>query len=118
MDVARKLQIKPGTRVFVGNAPDGFVLELPEGARLVKAADDADAVLAFMEKRSDVAMATAFLGAALADRLAYVAYPKGGRRGTDLNRDILWELLAAGGIRPVRQVSLDDVWPALRFRPA
>lgn len=38
--------------------------------------------------------------------------------GTDLNRDVVWELLGDRGIRPVRQVSIDDVWSALRFRPA
>jgi hypothetical protein len=31
--------------------------------------------------------------AAKADRLARIAYPKGGQLGTDLNRDILWKTL-------------------------
>lgn len=35
-----------------------------------------------------------------------------------LNRDILWKRLAKEGIDSVRQVSVDDVWSALRFRPA
>ncbi len=50
--------------------------------------------------------------------LAYVwiAYPKGGR--ADINRDSLWPIVAEHtGMRPITQVSLDDTWSALRFRP-
>ncbi len=56
--------------------------------------------------------------AARADRLAWIDYPKGGRLGTDLNRDLLVAALAARGVQPVRQVSIDDTWSAPRFRPA
>ena len=36
---------------------------------------------------------------------------------TDLTRDHGWEAFAKAGWRPVTQVSVDDVWSALRFRP-
>ena len=78
----------------------------------------ADAVLLFVRMRADLDDAEALLAAARADRLAWVAYPKAGRLGTDLNRDRLAEALTALGLRPVRQVALDDTWSALRFRPA
>jgi hypothetical protein len=58
------------------------------------------------------------VAAARADRLAWISYPKGGRLGTDPNRDRLAAALAAHGVQPVRQVSIDDTWSALRFRPA
>jgi hypothetical protein len=45
-------------------------------------------------------------------------YPKARQLGTDLNRDSLWELLVGDGIRPVRQIAIDDTWFALRFRQA
>jgi hypothetical protein len=57
------------------------------------------------------------VGAATNDRLTWVAYPKSGQLGTDLNRDSLAALLIAGGIQPVRQIAVDEVWSALRFRP-
>jgi len=41
-----------------------------------------------------------------------------GKPGTDLNRDRLAAALADRGVQPVRQVSIDDTWSALRFRPA
>jgi hypothetical protein len=53
-----------------------------------------------------------------ADRLAWIAYPKAGQLDTDLNRDVLGKLLEEEGVRPVRQIALDEVWSALRFRPA
>jgi phage-related baseplate assembly protein len=52
------------------------------------------------------------------DRLAWIAYPKARQLGTGLNRDSLAATLAARGVQPVRQVSIDDTWSALRFRPA
>jgi hypothetical protein len=37
---------------------------------------------------------------------------------TDLSRDDFWELLTGAGLRPVTQISIDDTWSALRFRPS
>lgn len=56
--------------------------------------------------------------AARQDKLAWIAYPKAGQLGTDLNRDTLARAAAGLGIRPVRQIAIDEVWSALRFRPA
>ena len=80
---------------------------------------DADAVLLFaIDRDALTALQAPLVDAARADRVAWLAYPKGGQLGTDLNRDNLWETLAIASIRPVRQVSIDEVWSALRFRPA
>jgi len=47
---------------------------------------------------------------------AWLAYPKARQLGTDLDRDIIRELVPEAGLDPVRQVSLDDTWSALRLR--
>ncbi|MFF4316935.1 hypothetical protein [Streptomyces sp. NPDC001507] len=60
----------------------------------------------------------AALAAARCDALAWVACPKGGKLGTDLNRDTLAAALSEQGVRPVRQIAIDDTWSALRFRPS
>jgi hypothetical protein len=69
----------------------------------------------------DRASAKKHLGAivesARADQLTWVAYPKAGQLGTDLNRDSLASLLVDAGAEPVTQVSIDEIWSALRFRP-
>ena len=115
MDLSGKLQIKPGQSVAMLNAPAG--LELP-GVPVTAAAAEADAVVAFVTRRDDLASAEPAVTAARADRLAWIGYPKGGQLGTDLNRDRLAAALADQGVQPVRQVSIDDTWSALRFRPA
>jgi hypothetical protein len=114
VDLTAKLQIKPGQSVAVVNRPPG--LELP--GVVVAATADADAVVAFVARREDLGSAEQAVAAARADRLAWISYPKGGRLGTDLNRDRLVAALADQGVQPVRQVSIDDTWSALRFRPA
>ena len=115
MDVSSKLQLKPGQSVAVLNPPPGVTL--PD---VVAAADaaDADAVIAFVVRRDDLGSAAQAVAAARADRLAWIGYPKGGQLGTDLNRDLLVAALAGQGVQPVRQVSIDGTWSALRFRPA
>ena len=117
MDLADKLQIKPGTIVAILARPaDGPDLS---GFALSEEPAQAGAVIAFAH-RSDELTGTAMpaIEAARQDRLTWIAYPKAGQLGTDLNRDSLAAALAEQGVRPVRQVSLDDVWSALRFRPA
>jgi len=79
----------------------------------------ADAVVAFARNRAELdSVAVPAIEAARLDKLAWIAYPKAGKLGTDLNRDILAALLTERGVQPVRQVAIDDTWSALRFRPA
>jgi hypothetical protein len=115
MDVSSKLQLRPGQSVAVLNAPPGLVLPDVVAAA---SAEDADAVVAFVVRQDDLGSAEQAVAAARADRLAWIGYPKGGQLGTDLNRDRLVATLADQGVQPVRQVSIDDTWSALRFRPA
>ncbi|MER6472878.1 hypothetical protein [Streptomyces collinus] len=117
-----KLQIKPGQSVVVLGRPDDLDLDLDVAveAESVGEAASADAVVVFVTTSSDLlgADAQAAVDAARRDALAWVAYPKGGKLGTDLNRDRLAAALSERGVRPVRQIAVDDTWSALRFRPA
>jgi NAD(P)H-flavin reductase len=115
VDISSKLQLKPGQSVAVLNPPPGLVL--PEVVAAATAAE-ADAIVAFVVRQDDLGSAAQAVAAARADRLAWIGYPKGGQLGTDLNRDRLAAAMAGYGVQPVRQVSLDDTWSALRFRPA
>jgi len=80
--------------------------------------DEADVVIGFATRRDDLDRLEQVFLAARADRIAWLGYPKAGKLGTDLNRDRLVEAVAGRGVQPVRQVSIDDTWSALRFRPA
>jgi Bacteriocin-protection, YdeI or OmpD-Associated len=49
----------------------------------------------------------------------WVAYPKTTSKiATTLNRDCSWECITGAGYESVRQVALDHVWTALRFKKA
>jgi hypothetical protein len=119
MDVTAKLQIKPGQRV-AALAGDGEVPSVvTPDANPPADPGAADAVVAFARNKAELdTVAAPAIEAARQDKLAWIAYPKAGKLGTDLNRDVLAALLTARGVQPVRQVAIDDTWSALRFRPA
>ena len=109
-----KLQLKQGQAVVVFGLPAGLSLDLsinsgpPTGD---------DAILVFARESGALnELKAELLDAAAAGRMTWVAYPKAGGLGTDLNRDLLRERLAKWGARPVRQVALDDDWSALRIK--
>jgi hypothetical protein len=112
MDLTEKLQIKPGHSLAILNPPPGVTLPASTpGAQ----PSTASAVIGFAVHRDDLDQLGAVIGAALADRVAWIGYPKGGKLGTDLNRDRLAQALASHGIQPVRQVSIDGTWSALHL---
>jgi hypothetical protein len=114
MDLGEKLQIKDAP-LCVLNPPKQFQW----GGPTHKDPKTAKAVLLFIRNSDDLrAKVKPAVEAARRDAIAYIAYPKAGQLGTDLNRDNLWVMLEGQGIKPVRQIAIDDVWSALRFRPA
>ncbi|MFF2191399.1 hypothetical protein [Streptomyces sp. NPDC058157] len=120
MELSAKLQMKPGQRlVQLGAADDVPVLAARE-EEPAAAPGAGEVIVAFVRTRADLATSAAVtaIDAARSDRPAWIAYPKAGKLDTDLNRDVLREALAGHGVRPVRQIAVDDVWSAMRFRPA
>ncbi len=123
--LAAKLQLKNVPRLELIDVPDGYREQLAaviDGVEVDSEGADDDrpkGVLAFVTARADaVAVATRAFARVAPGGLAWIAYPKvGAGTATDVNRDILWETLMPTGWRPVRQVSIDDVWSAIRFRP-
>jgi hypothetical protein len=114
-DLAKKLNLKDGMRALVLGKPDDVDLED------IETTDDPapEAVIAFARDLGNVdSTCGPVIEAAKHDRIAWIAYPKAGQLGTDLNRDVLWKHLQEKGVQAVRQVSLNGVWSAMRFRPA
>jgi hypothetical protein len=113
-ELARVLNVKSGLELQVIGQPADVDL----GGLPTSTGAGADGVLLFVKTLAEVdASCEPLVEAARADRLAWIAYPKAGQLGTDLNRDILWRHLSTRGIQGVRQVAIDDVWSAMRFRP-
>jgi hypothetical protein len=113
LDISKKLQIPAGTPIFLVGAPNGF----DPGVQISKRVGGAAVLVFAVDSKSLGASARAAIDAAKEDRLSWIAYPKAGQLGTDLNRDRLVEAMKPYGIEGVRLVSLDDVWSAMRFRP-
>ncbi len=123
----RKLNFKGQTPILVLGAPESFAGELSQmkGETEVHVRPAKGAaygfVLAFAEMRSALVKAgravTQFLEG---DAVCWFAYPKGTSKkySSDLSRETVWDVLQPLGIRPVRQIAIDDDWSALRFRRA
>jgi hypothetical protein len=114
--LAKKLLVRPGLRVAVIGAPPTIDLVLAPGV-LPSERGPADIVLVYTRNRAALAAALAKATKRVADGgVLWVAYPKAGQLGTDLNRDILARALHAEGLEPVSQIAVDEVWSALRVK--
>src|SRR5262245_20812104 len=110
----KKLNLKKGMKTRVVGKPAGVSLSGVE----TTPSSNAQAVIAFVRTLADVEKSGApVVAAAKEDRIAWLAYPKAGQLDTDLNRDILWRHMLKKGVSGVRQVAIDEVWSAMRFRP-
>jgi hypothetical protein len=124
-DLATKLQLKKASRLELIGVPESYRESLAIALGDMTLEDEGaggeppEAVLAFVTGRDEaIAIATRAFARVAPGGLAWIAYPKGGAKtGTDINRDILWQMLLAIGWRPVRQIAVDEVWSAIRFRP-
>jgi hypothetical protein len=120
----KKLRLQPDQRLLFLNPPPGYVESLkplPKGAEVVPpTARDVDFCHLFAENSEQLAeLLPTALAACKHDALLWISYPKKSSKiDSDLSRDALWELPGANDLRPVTQVSIDQTWSALRFRPA
>ena len=114
---ADKLLIKPGSTVWSSHDDRlSLIGPLPSGVSVASGLDTATTAIVFAD---DAASIRAFLvkhGNDLAEpEHLWVLYPKGNQ--ADINRDTLWPIVGEHGLRPITQISVDDTWSALRFRP-
>ena len=120
----QKLQVRNGMRLRLMNPPDGVMdgfAGLPGDISLgSEGVSGFDALLAFVASRADLAvLAEPCVRMLPHDGLLWFAFPKkSAHLRTDISRDVGWEPLRAMGLRPVRAISINARWSALRFRPA
>lgn len=120
----KKLNLGSNVTILVVNAPDSFEAELASLAdvKILRKGSSKSQVLfaiGFAAKQSELDKVSASLaGATAGDAIVWVCYPKGTskRYRCEFNRDQGWSVLGNAGFEPVRQVSIDDDWTALRFR--
>ena len=122
--LSQKLQLKSNQRLLLLNLPEGYAAyldsELTRATLLTEAQEGSEAVLLFVNNLAEVAsLAPEAIRLVNPDSLLWMAYPKGSAKiKTDVNRDTLWQAVEPTGWRPVRQIAIDEVWSAMRFRPA
>ena len=121
--LVKKLRIQPGQRLLILNPPSGYIEslgDLPEGVEVSEKPEGKfDFVHQFVRDSTEFAdLSPKAMDAVKYDGLLWISYPKRSSKvATDLTRDVMWDLMADTGLRPVTQVSIDEVWSALRFRP-
>lgn len=112
--LSKKLNFKDDTKVRVIGKPVNVNL----GNMTITTSAKAEGIIIFIKTLAEVDKQCApVIDAAKEDRIAWIVYPKAGQLGTDLNRDILWKHMVKHDIQGVRQIAVDDVWSAMRFRP-
>jgi hypothetical protein len=122
----KKLGIKSKQKLLILHAPENYVEQiaalLPTEVKFVTSASETthfDVVIQFVNNKAEVEQETPKALAMVnpGGRL-WIAYPKQSSKvKTDINRDILWQIFPNSEWRPVTQISIDEIWSALRFRP-
>jgi hypothetical protein len=122
--VARKLGMNPGMRALILAPPPEYLellATLPDGLTVSSTADGMyPFVQIFARRLSEITkFARRFSKHATPNALVWISYPKkASRTDSDLSRDVIREAMSVAGWQAVSIVAIDEVWSALRFRPA
>ncbi len=122
----QKLNLGLPESILVLNAPDSFESELDqlEDIKILRTATSKTRMnfgIGFALKQAELdRVSTTLARAAEGDAVLWIAYPKKSSKKfqCEFNRDSGWKVLGAAGFEPVRMVSIDENWSALRFRRA
>jgi hypothetical protein len=118
----RKLGIKPGHRVALLGAPDGFedgtLGELPEGAKVVRrTGGKADVIVTFHTERGELERRLPALRAMMEPAAGlWIAWPKRASRvETDITEDVVREIALPTGLVDNKVCAIDATWSGLRL---
>ena len=122
--VARKLGMNPGMRALILAPPPEYLellAPLPDGLTVSSTADGMyPFVQIFATRLSEIiGFARRLSKHAAPNALVWISYPKkASRTDSDLSRDVIREAMSVARWQAVSIVAIDEVWSALRFRPA
>jgi hypothetical protein len=118
----RKLGIKPGHKLLLLGAPDGFAEEtlgeLPEDVTIGRrAAGKADVLVSFHTERRDLERRLPALRAAMEPAAGlWIAWPKKASRvPTDITEDVVREVALPTGLVDNKVCAIDATWSGLRL---
>jgi hypothetical protein len=111
----RKLGIKPGHRVMLLGAPEGFALD---GVTPVTRAQGlADVILSFHTERRDLEKRLPVLRERMEQNAGlWIAWPKrASKLPTDITEDVVREIALANRLVDNKVAAVDEVWSGLRL---
>src|SRR5215210_6781261 len=118
----RKLGIKPGHRVLLVGAPEGFtdgtLGDLPDGVEVrTRATGEADVIVAFHTRRAALAKRMPALRERMVPNAGlWIAWPKRAAKvETDLTEDVVRELALANALVDNKVCAIDETWSGLRL---
>src|SRR3954471_19404395 len=111
----KKLGIKPGHRVMVLGAPEGFALD--GVAPVTRARGLADVILSFHAQRAELERRVPVLRAHMEQAGGlWIAWPKkASGRATDVTEDVVREIGLANRLVDNKVCAIDDIWSGLRL---
>lgn len=121
--LAKKMKIKPGQRIALVNAPEGYANELKPLPADVELAESLrgkfDWIQLFVKNTAELnKLLPRVLKAMKPDTLVWLTYPKGTSKiQTDLTRDKGWDALGPAELKWVTLISVNDTWSAFAVRP-
>ena len=116
--------MNPGMRALIIAPPPGYLKLLapvPDGLTISSRADGTYPFMQiFATRLAELrAFAKKLPKHAAPNALLWISYPKKtSKTGSDLSRDVIREAMNSTGWRAVSIAAIDEVWSALRFRPA
>jgi hypothetical protein len=118
----RKLGIKPGHRVALLGAPDGFEADtlgdLPDGVGVVRrTGGEADVIVSFHTSRAELERRLPALRAMMEPAAGlWIAWPKRASKvPTDMTEDVVREIALPTGLVDNKVCAIDATWSGLRL---
>ncbi len=116
-----KLGIKPGYRVYLGNAPDDYERTLgglPDNTILLKSTrETADFIQFFAKSKTELEQQFPVLKEALAqDGMLWISWPKKAAKvETDVDEAVVRGTGLKNGLVDIKICAVDEVWSGLKF---
>ena len=117
----RKLGLRPGARIAILHAPDGFekaIEPLPHGATLLRRVSaDVDVMIFFTEQQKELRdRFDRLVDSVKPDGMLWICWPKkASKRQTDLTEDRIRAIALEGGVVDVKVCAIDEVWSGLKL---
>jgi len=114
--LAKKLGIKPGHRLALKDAPEGWAVpDLPDGVT-AGPPEGADVVVAFHRSAAELTAGIEALGQAIfPDNALWIAWPrKAGGHTSDITENGIRDVVLPLGLVDTKVAALDDDWSGLK----